>query len=145
MKRLLPLLFILAPAALAEGCDEADPCAWTIDVEPGFIDSSIQNATTGDWFLIELFSYHDENVTVTIGDHGTVVVQSYDFADFGPVQIGDQNFVIYDGLGTEITVNVFAGDFIEPTGTSEAEGESKDTPAPLGILPILGLLALRRK
>ncbi|MGB1698126.1 MAG: hypothetical protein ACPHK8_06975 [Thermoplasmatota archaeon] len=146
MKRFLPLLLIfMAPAALAEGCLEEDPCPWNLDLEDDGIESSLENATTGDWFLVEAFSFASETRTLTVGSHGSVTLESLGSAELGPFQIGTESFKVTDSAGHEIQINVFEADFIED-GSSSAAASSQETPFPSGLALVgLAALALARK
>lgn len=137
MKRLLPLLFILAPAAVAEGCLQEDPCPWNIDLEDDNIETSLGNATTGEWFIVEAFSFASETRTLTVGDHGSLTLESLGSGELGPFQIGTDSFSIADDAGHSIQINVFEADFIDESSSSAATS-AQETPFPVG----LSLLAL---
>lgn len=142
----LILLFLL-PSAIA--CTQADPCPWNIDIEADLLESSLENATAGDWYEVEIFNFADEKRTLTIGDHGSVDVESIDSSDFGVIQIGTESILVSDASGPSFMVNVMDGDFIdagESAQASEAASNeaAKETPAPFALL-LVGLAALARR
>lgn len=158
MKLALLLVLMLVPAALAQ---ESFP--WEIDVEEGVLESSVTNATVGDWYEVEIFNYDEVYHNVTLSGQGTFMVAPYTGVDHGPFQIGDDDMLISDDVsGKTILVEVHEGDFIDAADDTaddmgddgrddsgddadeNAQSGSRETPAPFVILT-LGLAMLARR
>jgi MYXO-CTERM domain-containing protein len=157
MKRLVAILLLaLIPAASAQdGCLQADPCVWVLQVDDqGFDETDFDGnltATSGDWYIVDAINFADQTHQITVGDFETIHLESLEDAETSPFQIGLESFTITDDVsGETMVVTVTEADAIDESASSSsssatsAASESKGTPAPFGILA-LGLLALLRR
>jgi len=162
---LLPLALTLAyaPTATAQdGCTQAQPCPWYVDVREDGLWSDVGghhwNVTQGDWFTLNATNEDRNGVAHTLtldGYNVTLRVGAFDVAGSPPFAwTRTGTFTLRNDDGHAATVTVFAGDVNDVEqglasgaasgthATSKAGGAtSASSPSPVAALVAVGLLA----
>lgn len=133
-------LTVLPAATAQDGCDEADPCHWVVEIDGDGLAASggELEGTVGDWFMFDLHSVDpDDEHTVTwsldgtsweVPPFGSVESDPFELTQEGTFQLRDTP--TDDTLAVTISLNDVAN------GDGE---EGNGAPGP-GLLPLLGSL-----
>jgi MYXO-CTERM domain-containing protein len=161
--RALPPAAALAAAAVlallpsasgqADGCVEADPCPWLVEVDAhGFVGDSAWNFTQGDWYTLSVGNSDTAPHSVTLalpGREVTVAAGPESDAESAPFNFtAAGTFRLATDHGHQGTVRVVAADVVDyeqgvadESGNPRTSTTSKGTPGPALAWAAAGLAA----
>ncbi len=149
----LAALSLVPGVAAQEGCTQAEPCLWVVDIDEtgisggGDPDAS-WNGTQGDWIQISVFNADDVDHTLTLEGIGlSWDVASFDLVDSAPFQLdlaGEYRFVD-SPTGDAASVLVYANDAVavqegEEQGITDPQVAAPAEPAPSQGTPGFGIV-----
>lgn len=137
----------------ADGCVQADPCPWLVEVDAhGFVGESEWNFTQGDWYTLALgnsdaaahsvtLALAGREIQVQAGPDGDAESAPFNFTTAGTFRLATDH-------GHQGTVRVLAADVVDyEQGVADESGNprtgttTKGTPGPAPAVAAAGLAA----